>query len=251
MGYIGKDICTQFLDNIRAIVDASPYPEAEIMLTEWNSSPSPRDLVHDTPFMASFVLYNYTQNFGKVDSLGYWTFTDIFEENGPGNTPFHGGFGLINVDGVKKPSYWAFWMLNQLGGEIVDVGPDHVVARSGEDYQVIVWNYCYYTDEFADGDRSKLSDTRREEIFQCKDLTVDLHIDLNGIYDQAVYTLDEDTSAYHNWLKLGAPQYPTAEQVKIMQETSQPKVEHGTVQSFALHTLLKPHEVKCYLLHKH
>lgn len=250
MGYISKDICLQFLDNIRAIVDSSPYPDAEIMLTEWNSSPSPRDLVHDTPFMASFLLYNYTQNYGKVDSLGYWTFTDIFEENGPGRSPFHGGFGLINVDNVKKPSYWAFWMLNQLGEEILEVGQDHVVARSGDNYQVIIWNYCYYTDEFADGDRSKLSETEREEIFQNKELTVELSLKLQGTYDQTVYTLDEDTSAYHNWLKLGAPQYPTAAQVKTMQETSRPKTEHSTVQAFHIRQTLCPHEVKCYILNK-
>lgn len=69
MGYISQEICIDFLDNVKSIVDNSPYPNAEIHLTEWNSSPSPRDLIHNIPFMAPFILYNITQNFGKVNSL--------------------------------------------------------------------------------------------------------------------------------------------------------------------------------------
>ena len=34
-----------------------------------------------------------------MDSLAYWTFTDVFEEHGAGDTAFHGGFGLINYQG--------------------------------------------------------------------------------------------------------------------------------------------------------
>lgn len=71
MGYISKEICLDFLDNIKSIVDNSPYPNAQIHLTEWNSSPSPRDLIRDTPFIAPFILYNITHNFGKVNSLAF------------------------------------------------------------------------------------------------------------------------------------------------------------------------------------
>ena len=40
----------------------------------------------------------------------------MFEEGGiPGrDTPFHGGFGMINLWGVPKPSMRAFEMLNLL-----------------------------------------------------------------------------------------------------------------------------------------
>ena len=93
------------LQRIRACVDQSPFKEAEIHLTEWNSSPSPRDLVHDTAFMAPFVVMNNLKGLGLVDSLAFWTFTDVFEEGRAGNTLFHGGFGLLNTQGLKKPSY--------------------------------------------------------------------------------------------------------------------------------------------------
>lgn len=248
MGYISKEICGKFFNNIRKIVDTSPYSDAEIHLTEWNSSPSPRDLIHDTPFMAPFILYNITQNFGKIDSLGFWTFTDVFEENGPGKIPFHGGFGLINVDGIKKPSYWAYWLLNKLGEDIVEISDNHIITKQNNDYQIIIWNYCYYKDNFADGDRSELSETDRDKVFENKKITINLSIELNGEYNQTIYTLNESTSAFHNWVKMGAPQYPTPSQIDKLKAISKPKIETSKVNTFDINETLKPHEVKMFIL---
>lgn len=250
MGYISKEICGTFLDNIKNIVENSPYAGAEIHLTEWNSSPSPRDLIHDTPFMAPFILYNITRNFGKVNSLAFWTFTDVFEENGPGKIPFHGGFGLINANGIKKPAYWAYWFLNKLGNEIIECSDNHIITRRGNDYQVIIWNYCYYKDNFADGDRSDLSETDRDKVFKNKDITVDLNIKLSGEYRQTVYTIDENTSAFHNWVKMGAPQYPSSTEITQLKAICKPKEQTKAVNSFEISETLKPHEVKMFLLNK-
>lgn len=250
MGYMKKESTIEHLDMIRDIVDNSPYPNAEIHLTEWNSSPSPRDLIHDTPFMAPFILYNVTQNFGKVDSFGFWTFTDIFEENGPGKSPFHGGFGLINADGIKKSAYWAYYMLNKLSGEIIYRDDNCIVTKNGENYQVIIFNYCYYTDNFALGDRSTLTETDRDGVFDDKDITVQLHLDIYGGYSQTVCSLDKDTSALHNWIMLGAPRHLTREQISELQKKSCPKIQVSRISSFDICETLKPHEVKMFILEK-
>ncbi len=246
MGYISKEICIEFLDNIKNIVDNSPYPNAEIHLTEWNSSPSPRDLIHDTPFMTPFILYNITQNFGKADSLGFWTFTDIFEENGPGKLPFHGGFGLINAEGIKKSSYWAYWLLNKLGDNIIEITDNFIITKQNDEYRIIIWNYCYYTDEFANGDRKRLNDTERDAVFNLKN--IEINITLDGTYTGTVYTLDESTCAYHNWLRLNAPEYPTQNEIDILKANSKPKEEQITLSDIT--EIMKPHEVKMYLIRR-
>lgn len=248
MGYMSREICAEFLNNIKNIVKNSPYSGAEIHLTEWNSSPSPRDLIHDTPFEAPFILYNITQNFGKVQSLAYWAFTDIFEENGPGKTPFHGGFGLINAQGIKKPSYWAYKMLCELGDEIIKICENHIITRQGDDYRIIILNYCYYTDEFASGDRSKLSLTERDDVFEQKQEHIEISVELHGEYKQTIYTLNKNTSALHNWISMGAPQYLTKEQIKELKEKSHPEKEVSSITSFKINETLDPHEVKMYIL---
>lgn len=250
MGYMGKDICAAFFSNIKNIVRCSAYPDAEIHLTEWNSSPSPRDLVHDTLFAASFILYNITQNFGKIDSLGYWAFTDIFEENGPGTQPFHGGFGLINSDGIKKSSYWAYWFLSLLGDEIIEITDKYIITRQEENYQIIVWNYCYYTEAFAQGNRSRLSPASYNEVFHNKLESILLTINLSGEYKQTLYILDEYTSALQNWINIGAPQYMTPAQVKLLKNQSRPSEIVTVISEFKLNIDLKPHEVRMFILSK-
>ena len=57
----------------------------------------------------------------------FWVVSDIFEEGRQGDTPFHGGFGLVNIQGLKKASYHGYWFLSRLGEEVVAEG--HSAAR--------------------------------------------------------------------------------------------------------------------------
>lgn len=244
MGYMAETSTIEHLDNIRKVVDSSSYSGAQIHLTEWNSSPSPRDLIHDTPFMAPFILYNISQNFGKADSLAFWTFTDIFEENGPGKSEFHGGFGLINHSGIKKLSYYAYRFLSQLGDEILEADSRKIISRTDDGYTVILWNFCYYRDEFAQGDRSALTLTDRDKVFKEKDEFFSLNIPLEGEYSAETYMLSRKTSALHNWIKAGAPEFPSREQIRRLKEQSVPEFSVCKINSdYSRDITLKPFEV--------
>jgi xylan 1,4-beta-xylosidase len=111
------------------MVDASPHPNAGIHLTEWSSSPSPRDFTHDYPQAAAFVVRANVESIGLVDSLSYWTFTDVFEESGAGDAAFHGGFGMVTYRGVPKPTFHAYRFLNRLGEELLDRKPGAIATR--------------------------------------------------------------------------------------------------------------------------
>ena len=78
---------------------------------------------------------------GLVDSLAYWTFTDVFEEEGAGRDPFHGGFGMLSQDGVPKPTMHAYRMLNALGDRLVHREESLVVTRRGTDVAALAVHY--------------------------------------------------------------------------------------------------------------
>lgn len=92
--------------------------------------------------------------------------------------------------------------------------------------------------------------TDRDNVFNNKDITIDLSIDLNGEYEQISYTLDESTSAFHNWVKMNAPQYPTQNQIQELKEKSRPRKENGIINCFKMNETLNPNEVKMFLLKK-
>jgi xylan 1,4-beta-xylosidase len=83
------DSTKQDLTTLRKMVDASAFPHAEIQLTEWNSSPSPLDHSHDSLAAAAFIAKTNLESVGLVDSLSYWTFTDVFEEERKIDSVFH------------------------------------------------------------------------------------------------------------------------------------------------------------------
>ena len=99
----------------RKMIDQSPMPGLPLHFTEWSSAYTPTDFMHDTYQQAAFILSKVKGAYQSVNSMSYWTFTDIFEENGPRMTPFHGGFGLINYQDLKKPAFYAFKFLNAAG----------------------------------------------------------------------------------------------------------------------------------------
>jgi len=86
-----------------------------VYYTEWNSSANSRDPLHDEPYAAAFAVATILEAKGLVEGYSFWTFSDIFEEHGFESLPFHGGFGLLTVHGIPKPSYRAFELLRQLG----------------------------------------------------------------------------------------------------------------------------------------
>ncbi len=128
---------------LRKIVDAGPYPKAEIQLTEWSSSPSPLDHSHDSLAAAAFVVKTNLESVGLVDSLSYWVFTDVFEENRNTDSIFHGGFGLINYQQIVKPAFHGYRMMNQLGDEVLQQNVGSVITRNSQTGSIVALAYNY------------------------------------------------------------------------------------------------------------
>jgi xylan 1,4-beta-xylosidase len=74
--------------------------------------------------------------------MSYWTYTDLFEEPGPPPTPFHGGFGLMNREGIRKPAYFAYKYLHALqGGEVSVADTSAFVARDAARVAAVIWDW--------------------------------------------------------------------------------------------------------------
>ena len=131
------------IETLRKIIDATKYKGAPIHLTEWSSSPSSRDMSHDTSNEAAYIVMSNLECSGLAESLSYWTFSDVFEELGAGNKAFHGGFGMVNYQGIKKPSYHAYEFLNRLGDVEIERGDGYIVTRDSESGKLIALLYNY------------------------------------------------------------------------------------------------------------
>lgn len=117
-------------------------PGLPLHFTEWSASYNPRDPVHDAYLSAAFILDKLKKSEGLAQSMSYWAYTDLFEEPGPPPTPFHGGFGLINREGIRKAAFFAYKYLNELGPqELIGGDAQSWVTRDGDDFAMLAWNF--------------------------------------------------------------------------------------------------------------
>ena len=139
-----KDCIVKDVQKARDDVRNSAMPDLPVFFTEWSNSHSGRDNVHDSYITAPFILYTLKRCQGLAQSMSYWTYTDIFEEAGPGPAPFHGGFGLMNTQGLCKPSYYAYrWLCEMPGDELPTGDADSYAATGGGELHVLLWDYTH------------------------------------------------------------------------------------------------------------
>ncbi len=202
----------------RDIIKRSPYPNAELHITEWSTSPNSRDLMHDLLPPAAYIVKANLENAGGAGSIMYWTFTDIFEEKGGGEEIFHGGFGMINFQGIVKPSFHAYRMLNQLGDQQLYNTDPLVVTRDSRSSRITALAYNYP----AEFEMRVPSIRDAGNYMQASAKDIDLK--LTGLQPNQTFiieTLDKDHGfAYDEWLRLGRPHSPTRQQTQLLRDSA-------------------------------
>lgn len=219
-------------------IAASAYPDVEIHLTEWNTSPSSRDEMHDRLPAAAYIVKSNLDCIGLTNSLAFWTFTDIFEEKGGASSIFHGGFGMINYQGLVKPSYHAYRMLHQLGDQ--KLYKDDYLFVSKDSYSGLITALAYnYPKEYMDA--VPFGKDKRE-----KGSSKKLNFSLSGLKANTMFEieiLDTDHGNIHNfWEAMGKPEPPTREEIKVMKSYANTmKIEHVRANEKGM--LLIDHEI--------
>lgn len=121
----------------------SSKPNLELHYTEWSASYTPSDPVHDSYHEAAYILEKIKQVGTAANSMSYWVFTDIFEESAPRFEPFHGGFGLLNIQGIPKSAFYAYDYMNKLGKTELTNADSRSWASKNDDggIQLLLWDF--------------------------------------------------------------------------------------------------------------
>ncbi len=236
----------------RKEIEASAMPGLELHYTEWSSSYTPADPTHDSYHQAAYILDKLKQVGNAAQSMSYWVFTDIFEEPGPRFEAFHGGFGLMNTQGIKKPAYFAYQFLNQLGqNELANADKRSMATTDAKgNVQVLLWDYTH-----------TLPDKVNNQQFFIKDLPPkdkgEVRISLQGL-KKGAYTMEisqvgyKRNDAYTAFIGMGSPKQLTRPQVSTLKSiangkaTEQKKLTVGADGKLSMKLPLRENDV--YLL---
>lgn len=218
----------------RKEIASSTKPNLELHYTEWSSSYTPADPIHDSYHSAAYILQKLKQVGNAANSMSYWVFTDIFEEPGPRFTPFHGGFGLLNTQGIKKPAYFSYSFLNKLGEtELQNTDTSSWATKNAKgDLQVLLWDYTYTLPEATNNQQYYIKDLPSKPKGKVKIEMAGLQ---KGTYKLEIHKVGYKVNdVFTDYLGMNKPNQLTKEQVKTLKENNNGsifKTENVTVDS--------------------
>ena len=185
-------------------IKTSALPNLPLIWSEFNASYKNEPDVTDATYMGPWLADTISQCDGLVDSMSYWTFSDVFEEQGVVKTPFYGGYGLIAEDSIPKPAFNAFKLLHRLGQDRIDLDSNSALLTHRTDGSLVLalWNY-------APPEQAGV-----QKVFTLR---------LKGV--QAKHALisrvDHDQGDFHSvWDKIGTPRYPSTKQIEELRRAA-------------------------------
>ncbi len=191
-----------------AIDSYKEFKGLPIHITEFNTSYTPTNPVHDTNENAAYLAHQLSHLGDMNESYSYWTFGDVFEEQGIPHTEFYGGFGLVAAGCVRKPTFWTFAFfkrLEELGDKCIYKDEESVIVENPETKEIrgVVWNRGKTAIK-----KSFEIPVKGEKEFMLVRQTVD----------------PKTTNPLKVWHDLGEPASPSQEQLEILRAADKPLV---------------------------
>jgi xylan 1,4-beta-xylosidase len=200
----------------RLEIQQSAMPKLGLHYTEWSSSYTPTDPTHDSYHQAAYILQKLKQVGNAAQSMSYWVFSDIFEEAAPHFEVFHGGFGLMNTQGIKKPAYFAYQFLNELfTTELKNSDGQSYATTDGKgNIGLLLWDYT-----------RTLPDGINNQQYFIKDLPAkskgEVVVNISGLR-AGLYTMHisqvgyKRNDAYTSYISMGSPPQLNKPQVEVL-----------------------------------
>lgn len=203
--YPYEQVIPKGLAQVKRQIESSAMPHLPLLITEW-SSQNP-----------AFIAETIRNCAGLVESMSYWTFSNVFEELGVPDTVFNDTFGLLDQYGIPRPSFHAMSFLHKLGDKQVKASGDSVIATTRPDGSaaVLLWNLVPESSSsaFANGNPAAsgagASGTHGAPIdFSLK------FAGLDGRKQIRITQVDDSTgTAIPAWKAMGKPASPSEEQI--------------------------------------
>lgn len=238
---------------MREVLQKSSFYVRELMLTEWSSSVSDWNSLNDSMYKGAFMLKSIIDNIGCLDMMGYWLASDILTESFDTGELLHGGNGLLSVDEIRKPAFYAMQFAGRMGSYLLARDEHSIVTSNGRGNYYIAChhyvkpNFKYYL--------KKEDEVEVQKQFLLFDETEPLKLCFrlnnvrNGVYIVNIRSLsDEHGSVQDEWAKMGYSENLSRQDIEYLRNTSMPEVRirECAVENHILEieTVLRPQEIQ-------
>lgn len=228
-----SDYMLSELKTVREMIDNSPYSDLPFHITEYNTSWHPLNPVHDTAFNGAYIARILSQCGDYVDMFSYWTFSDVFEEADVPRAQFHGGFGLVALNGIPKPTFHTFSFFSKLGQEQL-YRDDNIIVTRRKDGSIAIaaWNPVVVERAGADKDQVSQNATNSIDIYkyakigvedqETRSFEIELPFDCEAVFMKRQTVNEEIGNPLMTWMQMGRPRYPNKDMIESLKQAAQP-----------------------------
>ncbi len=139
-----RDMVGRAVKKVYDQVKSSAAPETPILWTEYNATYLSQQEVTDSAFIGPWLANNIRECDGLANMMSYWSFSDVFEEQGVVKTPFYGGYGVMAERNIPKAAFHVFELLHTLGDRRMPSKGENAIVTERADGQIVLalWNYA-------------------------------------------------------------------------------------------------------------
>ena len=211
---LSEDIKTNLRSYITGVYELEVYSNDYISTSDLNN-------IYDTTYMLPYIIHT---TIFKGISINFLKAFDVLEkEVNITNEVFIGGSGIVNDMGIRKPSYYAYYLLSMLGNEIILLDDGCIVTKSDKCYTILLYSHNNDINSLADYQDIYQESGIKKSFERKYSLNI---LNIKNSTRIITYEVNEYTgSSYNYWLSMGSPDRLSKEEKEILYKASYPKID--------------------------
>lgn len=179
-------------------------------MNEWGLSWYPFRAERETSNEAASIVKTMKEVSKMCDYYAYWDLSDIYVECGFGREAFHGNYGMISLDVLRKPSYFAHQLLCKLGNIQVHVENDadnqigSFVTKDHDTIKTIIYSFDV--------------DFQIENSPDTKQIEFHLPDNMTSKFAQLIRVDSSENNILKTWKDMGQPPHPKKDEPMFLVE---------------------------------
>ena len=181
--------------------------KGEVHWNEWGRSWFPYDPIKETALEAAFIVKTMAESSQEAAGFGFWCLSDIYNQAGFQSSEFQGNYGMLSLHGLRKPAWFAHQLLQRLGHQRIPcMGGDElmnaIVTSTNNGGRALV--YAHPPTSAAPVSVQKIR----------------VHLPADAQDIRLTCLGAEENNIIASWKALGAPAYPTPEQLGLLRSAN-------------------------------
>jgi len=205
-----NDVIPAAIAQVRSQIDASAFKGRPLWISEWSS---------DSPAMIAHVV---TKSMPHCQAMSQWVASGAYEELGVADYVMKegdAGWSMMASRGIPRPAFNTYKLMHRLGRERVqaDDGPVLATRRADGSHAVLVWNLA----EVEQPSGIPGASSKRNVVGSYRTISLRLAGVRRGAPAKVTFVDQERGSAMPAWRAMGAPQYPTRQQLTRLRQAAE------------------------------